>query len=186
MSPLSVPQVLTWRPEALTQVADEWDAAASRLQAQADTVDGAKTIGTAGVFTGSAANAARDAIGPTGTGLRRACQALILAAAEARNAADVIGAGRQRVLTVLAEARDDGCPVADDGTVGLPAGPSPLLVLCSGGSDAVAREMLDVRAGELTRRLQVALGELGAADAAAASAIDAAFGAASPEPAAVR
>ncbi|WP_445165595.1 alpha/beta hydrolase [Mycolicibacterium sp. Dal123E01] len=178
--------MLSWRPEALTELAETWDAAASRLQAHADSVDGAKTIGTAGVFTGSTAGAARAAIGPTAAGLRRVCQALILAAAEARDAADALGAGRNRVLSVLAEVRDEGCPVADDGTVGVAPEPSGLLVLCSGGSEAVARTMLDVRGRELTRLLQAALRELGAADTAAASAIDAAFGAASPGRAAVR
>ena len=29
----SVAQVLTWRPEALTELADQWDDAAGRLQA---------------------------------------------------------------------------------------------------------------------------------------------------------
>jgi hypothetical protein len=170
----TVSQVLTWRPAALTELADEWDSAAGRLQAQADTVDDAMA-GTSGGFTGSAAGAARRAIGPTAAGLRRMCRALILAAAEARDAADVIGRGRDRVLAVLAEARGEGCPVADDGTVGPPPEPSALLVICSGGSDSGARMMLDERAAELTRELQGALSALGAADAEAARAIDAAF-----------
>jgi hypothetical protein len=79
------------------------------------------------------------------------------------------------VLAVLAEARGEGCPVADDGTVGPPPEPSALLVICSGGSDSGARMMLDERAAELTRELQGALSALGAADAEAARAIDAAF-----------
>jgi hypothetical protein len=114
------------------------------------------------------------------------CQALILAAAEARDAADVVGRGRDRVLAVLADARAEGCSVADDGTVGPPSEPSALLVVCSGGSDSAARAMVDQRAAELTRVLQGALGALGAADAEAARAIDAAFDAASAAPAAVR
>ncbi|MCX2930375.1 alpha/beta hydrolase [Mycobacterium sp. CVI_P3] len=172
----SIAQVQAWRPEALGELADEWDDAANRLQAQADTVDEA-LAGTAATFTGSAAAAARHAIGPTAQALRRVCRALILAATEARDAADVIGRGRERVLGVLADARGDGCAVADDGTVGPPPAPSALLVACSGGADAPARAMLDARAAELTRSLQAALNELGAADAAAARAIDAAFGA---------
>ena len=178
---LDVAQVLTWRPEALTELADEWDGAAGRLQAKADAVDDAMA-GTSGVLTGSAAGAARHAIGPTAAGLRRMCRALILAAAEARDAADVIGRGRDRVLAVLADARGEGCPVADDGTVGPPSEPSALLVVCSGGSDSAASAMLDERAAELTRVLQGALSALGAADAEAARAIDAVFDAASARP----
>ncbi|WP_179469665.1 alpha/beta hydrolase [Mycolicibacterium vinylchloridicum] len=180
-----IAQVLIWRPEALTELADEWVSAASRLQAQAATVDDV-IAGTPGVFTGSAAGAARHAIGPTAAGLRRMCQALILAAAEARDGAEVIGRARNRVLAVLADARDEDCQVADDGTVRPPPAPSPLLVACSGGSDSAARELLAVRAAELTSALQGALRALGAADADAAVAIDAAFDAASAEPAAVR
>jgi hypothetical protein len=180
-----VAQVLAWRPEALTELAEEWDSAAARLQAKADTVDDAMA-GTSGVFTGSAAGAAQHAIGPTAAGLRRMCRALILAAAEARDAADVVGRGRDRVLAVLADARAEGCPVADDGTVGPPSEPSALLVICSGGSDTAARAMLDERAAELTRVLQGSLTALGAADAEAARAIDAVFDAASAAPAAVR
>jgi hypothetical protein len=181
----NVAQVLTWQPEALTALADEWDSAAGRLQAQAGTVDDA-IASTSGVFTGSAAGRARHAIGPTTAGLHRMCRALVLAAAEARDAADVIGRERDRVLAVLADARAEGCPVADDGTVGPPSEPSALLVVCSGGSDSAARAMLDERAAELTRVLQGALSALGTADAEAARAIDAVFDAASAAPAASR
>ncbi|QEN14494.1 alpha/beta hydrolase [Mycolicibacterium sp. ELW1] len=185
MSPPTVSQVLTWRPQALVEVAGAWDDAASRLQAQADAVDD-EVAGSAGVFTGSAASAAREAIGPTTAGLRGVCRALILAAAQARDAAAVITRCRDRVLAVVADARRDGYGVNEDGTVDPPAAPSELLVVCSGGSDAVARTMLDVRAAELTRVLHGALSALGAADAEAATAIDAAFDATPAGPAPVR
>lgn len=181
----SVPQVLAWRPEALTELADAWDEAAGRLQSRADTVDDA-VAGSANGFTGSAADGARDAIGPATAGLRRVCRALILAAAEARDAADVIGRGRDRVLAVLADARGEGCPISDDGTIVPPAQPSELLVMCSGGADSAARAMLDVRAATLTRALQDALSALGAADVEAARAIDAALDVVPPAAAAVR
>ena len=185
MSRPTVSQVSTWRPQALLELAGAWDDAAGRLQAQADAVDDSVTH-SSGVFAGSAAGAAREAIGPTAAGLRGVCRALILAAAEARDAADVITRGRDRVLAVVADARDEGCPVGDDGTVAPPSAPSVLLVACSGGSDSVARTMLDVRAAELTRVLQGALSSLGAADAEAAAAIDAAFDTAIPGAAPVR
>ncbi|MCV7174506.1 alpha/beta hydrolase [Mycolicibacterium sphagni] len=175
MTTPSVPQVLAWRPEALTELATEWDNAAGRLQVQADTVDDVVNGGTS-VFTGSAADVARKNLGSTARGLRRVCRGLILAAAEARDAAVVIGRGRDRVLAALAEARGEGCPIADDGTVGPSPEPSALLVICSGGAEPAARQMLDVRAAELTRELQAALNGVGTADADAARAIDAAFG----------
>jgi hypothetical protein len=185
VTPPGVSQVLTWRPDALVELAGEWDDAAGRLQAQADIVDEVVT-GSTGAFTGGAAGAAREAIGATSMELRGVCRALILAAAEARDAAEVITRRRDRVLAVVADARDEGCPVADDGTVGPPSSPSTLLVACSGGADSVAREMLDVRARELTRVLQGALSALGAADEEAATAIEAAFATAIPATAAVR
>ncbi|MCV7020159.1 alpha/beta hydrolase [Mycolicibacterium aichiense] len=185
MSPPAVSQVVIWRPQALIDLAGAWDDAAGRLQAQADAVDD-EVAGSAGVFTGSAARAAREAIGPTTAGLRGVCRALILAAAQARDAAEVITRCRDRVLEVVTDARGDGCAVSEDGTVAPPAAPSALLVACSGGSEAVARTMLDVRATELTRALQGALSALGAADAEAATAIDAAFDATPADPAPVR
>lgn len=181
----SVAQVQTWRPETLTEVADAWHDAAGRLQAQADAVD-ERAAGSTGVFNGSAADAARDAIGPATAGLRQLCRALILAAAEARDAADVLGRGRDRVLAVVADARDEGCPISDDGTIGPPPEPSALLLACSGGAESAARAMLEVRAAALTDALHQALSALGAADVEAARAIDAAFEVTSPAPAAVR
>lgn len=102
---------------------------------------------------------------------------LVLAAAEARDAADLIGAARDRVLALLAEAEQAGCPVAADGTVGPPTAAS-LLTACSGGSATVA-------AGMLTTSLHDALTRLGDADDRSARAIDAAFDLA-PGTAAVR
>ncbi|AKK27714.1 alpha/beta hydrolase [Mycobacterium sp. EPa45] len=185
MSGPGVSQVLTWRPHALLELAGDWDDAAGRLQARADAIDDA-VAGSVGVFTGTAAGTARAALGPTVTELRGVCRALILAAAEARDAADVLTRGRDRVLAVVADARDEGCQVSDDGTVGPPSTPSALLVACSGGAVSAAREMLDVRAAELTRLLQGALSALGAADAEAARAIGAAFETATAGPAPVR
>jgi hypothetical protein len=108
VTPPVVSQVLTWRPDALVELAGEWDDAAGRLQAQADIVDEAVT-GSTVAFTGGAAGAAREAIGATSMELRGVCRALILAAAEARDAAEVITRRRDRVLAVVADARDEGC-----------------------------------------------------------------------------
>ncbi|TGD86273.1 alpha/beta hydrolase [Mycolicibacterium sp. CH28] len=181
----TVSQVQAWRPEALTELADEWDSAAGRLQAKAEEIDTA-VAGSAGAFRGATAGAAQQAIDPTTAELRRVCRALILAAAEARDAAVVVSGARDRVLAVVADAQQEGCPVHDDGTVGPAPHPTALLVACGGGSDSAARAMLEVRAGELTRALRSALAGLSTVDADAARAIDGAFGEARPAPAAVR
>ena len=123
---------MAWRPEELTDLGAEWDAAAGRLQASADTVEGALRPNG---WTGAAARAAGEAISPAVDELRQMCRALVIAAAEARDAALTIGQARDRVLTVLAEARQAGCPVADDGTVGAAQHRPSLLVACSGGSE---------------------------------------------------
>ena len=178
----SVPQAMAWHPEALTDLGAEWDAAAGRLQAHADTVEGAlRPTG----WTGAAARAAGEAISPAIDELRQMCRALVIAAAEARDAALTVGQARDRVLTVLTEARQGGCAVADDGTVSAPNTAPELLVACSGGSPRAASALLEVRAAELTSRLQDALTRLGDADRESARAIDAAFGIA-PESEAVR
>jgi hypothetical protein len=169
-----VAQAMAWHPEELTDLGGEWDAAAGRLQASADIAEGALRPNG---WTGAAARTAREAISPAIDELRQMCRALVIAAAEARDAALTIGQARDRVLTVLAEARQAGCAVADDGTVGPPS-TSSLLLPCSGGSGTVAAEML-------TGRLQDALTRLGDADRESARAIDAAFGIATA-PGAVR
>ena len=182
MSGPTVSQALGWQPAALGELAREWDATAGRLQAHADTVDHAAQTTS---WSGAGADAARTGIAPAAAGLRELCRALVLAAAEARDAEQVLTAAREQVVAVLAEAQADGCSVGDDGAVEPPANPPELLVACSGGSPAAAMTMLGVRAGDLTRRLQESLTRLGAADAEAALAIDAAFDL-EPVPAAVR
>lgn len=180
-----VTQVLTWRPEALADLAGQWNEAAATLQARSDRIEDA-VADSAGSIRGANAEAARQAIGSTTTPVRQLCRSLILAAAEARDAAITIAAARDRILGVVADAADEGCPVADDGTVTPAPEPSALLVACSGGSRSAARQLLEARAAELTRTLRAALSELWAIDADAARAIDAAFDSAPSAPQAVR
>lgn len=160
----TVAEVVAWHPEALNALAAEWDDAAGLLQAHADAVEGAVRPGG---WTGVAAQAAHDALSPVVAELRQLSRALVVAAAEARDAALTVGHARDQVLAVLAQAKQAGCAVADDGTVGPPTA-SSLMTACSGGSPAVAGAIL-------TGRLQAALDGLGDADRAAAQAIDAAF-----------
>ena len=79
---------------------------------------------------------------------------------------------RELVLTRVAEASDGGFDVADDGTVSIRGGPPQLLVALSGGDPVVARDMLTMRAGELSNQINDALDRLGAADADAAGDIE--------------
>jgi len=65
--------------------------------------------------------------------------------------------------------------------VSIRAGPPPLLVALSGGDPAVARDLLTVRAGALSKQVTDALDRLGAADTDAARDIEEAF-ASSPTP----
>lgn len=181
----SVSQAQTWRRETLVDLGGAWDRAAGLLQTRTDTLDAAVShIGTS--WHGSTARSATAAISPVTAALRHLCRTLVIAAAEARDAADTIGLAHDDVLNALTEAQAEGCPIADDGTVGPTPGPSALLVTLAGGAEPGARAVLDVRARELTRHLQDALDRLGAADTEAARAIDTAFDLASAEAGAVR
>ncbi|AQT79790.1 alpha/beta hydrolase [Mycolicibacterium litorale] len=185
MSGPGVTQVLTWRPEALAELAGQWNRAAADLQVRADLID-RTVVGSAGAIRGVNADAARQAIGPTTTALRQLCRSLVLAAAEARDAAVTVTGARDRVLAVVSDATNEGYPVADDGTVSPAPEPSALLVACSGGSRSAARQMLQARATELTRLLRGALAELRAVDTEAARAIESTFDGTHPGPPAVR
>ena len=172
MTGFTVAEARGWRAEPLTGIADDWDRTAGTVQNHADTID---TAVSGADWRGTTARAATAAISPVTAGLRRLCRALVLAAAEARDAAATVAAARDRVLAELATAAAEGCPVGEDGTVGAPGRPPALVVALTGGSDATARTVLDVRARELTRRVQESLRHLTEADADAGRAIDAAF-----------
>ena len=92
----TVSQARAWRPEALREVADAWDAAAGRVQAEVsdDDLDGA----------GSAARRARDKMTGIVQSARDAARSLVAAAVAARTGADRIGAARQAVLDAVGEA----------------------------------------------------------------------------------
>ena len=163
----SLAQAVAWRPEALTELGAEWDAAAGRLQSAADIVDGTLRPND---WTGAAARAAGEAISPAIEELRQMCRALVIAAAEARDAALTIGAGPRPRPGGARRGAASGCPVADDGTVE----PPPARRGCCWPAVAVRGDTLPPRCS--LRRLQDALSRLGDADREAARAIDAAFG----------
>jgi Alpha/beta hydrolase len=176
----TVSQAEAWQPDSLRRLADGWDEAAQRLAARVNSV--VHEIGASHEFwTGATADTARDNAQGIAAQGDDAARCLVIAAVAARDAADQMAAARTALLTRVAEARDDGFDVADDGTASIRAGPPPLLVALSGGDPAVALDMLTIRAGELSNQITDALDRLGAADADAAADIQEAF-ASSPLP----
>lgn len=170
----SVAQAEAWQPDSLRRLADEWDEAARQLATQFDCAS-AEVDRTRECWAGTAADVARDDARQIALAGDDAARRLVTAAVAARDGADQIAAARTSVLTRVAEARDAGFEVADDGSVSVRDDPTPLLVWLAGGNPAVAHDMLTVRAERLNRQIIEALDRLGAADADAAADIDEAF-----------
>jgi hypothetical protein len=176
----TVSQADAWRPDSLRRLADGWDDAARQVATHVDTI--MRAIRRSHEFwTGATADAARDTARGIAAAGDAAARHLVIASVAARDGADQIAAAQSSVQARVAEARDGGFDVADDGTVSIRAGPPPLLVALSGGDPAVARVMLTTRASALSKEVTEALDGLGAADADAARDIDEAF-ASSPVP----
>lgn len=155
----SVAQAQGWRPDALRKTADDWDSAASDLQARVDAV--ARRITRSRDFwSGSAADAARGHGDTIAAGGALAARCLITAAVAARDGAAQVGSARDDVLALVAAARAEGFAVGDDGVV-TGGGPAPLLVTLTGGSPQLTTEVI-------TARIVAALDRLGDADADAA------------------
>ena len=174
MSRPTVTQAEAWRPDALRQLADAWDAAARKLGAHVDTV-GREVNRSRDFWTGSAADTAHERAGTIVAAGDAAARALVTAAVAARDGADQIATAQADVLARVTAARTDGFVVGDDGSVAAANDPPPLLVALSGGSAEVAGDVLAPRAAELTRQIVDALERLGAADADAAHDIEEAF-----------
>jgi hypothetical protein len=173
----TVSQADAWRADSLRQLADAWDDAARRVTAHVDTVM-AEIRRSHEFWAGATADAARDNAHGIAAAGDDAARHLVTAAVAARDGADQIAAAQSSVQEKVAETCNAGFDVADDGTVSIRAGPSPLLIALSGGDAAVAHHMLTMRADELTKQIRGALDRLGAADADAASDIERAFAAA--------
>lgn len=171
----TVTQAQQWRPEALRQLADTWDAAAATLATHVEVASRAHDDVAWSGATSSAAQSRSTAIAADGDA---AARSLVMAAVAARDGADQIESARTAVLERVSASRAAGFAVSDDGVASVEAGPEPLLVALAGGSGAVADELLTVRAAELTRQIGAALDRLGYADADAAHDIDEAFAAA--------
>ena len=172
-----VSQAEAWRPAALHETADAWDQAVDDLIPRVDTV-----VHSGDSWSGEAADAARQRANAIAADGRALARSLITAAVAARDGADQIAAAQADVLARIAGARGEGFVVDDDGSVSVRAGPSSLLVALSGGDPGVARDMLGVRAVELSAQITAALDRLGTADADAADDIAQAFTSSSPVP----
>jgi hypothetical protein len=167
----TVSQAEAWRPDSLREVADDWYAAATDVHASVDiAVHGVGS--TREFWTGSAAEAVHQEALAVGRASDAVARAMVMAAVAARDGANQIASARADVLGLVGSARSEGFRVGDYGSVSVGDDPSPLLVALSGGDDAVARDMLAMRAAELTRQMVEALDRLGAADADAADDIE--------------
>ena len=170
----TVSQAEAWQPDSLRRLADGWDEAARRLAAHVDSVK-REILRSNEFWAGATADEARDNARGVVTAGDDAARRLVIASVAARDGADQMAAALASVRTRLAEARDGGFDVADDAAVSIRAGPPALLVALSGGDPIVARDMLTMRADELSKRITDALDRLGAADADAAADISEAF-----------
>jgi len=170
----TVSQAQAWRPDALRDLGEDLDEAARRLS---ELVDGvvAHTAESRDYWTGAAADAARLDAQQIAADAGALARALISASVAALDGAHQIAAARSDVLSHVEQAERDGFTVAVDGSVGVGAGPGPLLVLLAGGAEEVAEDLLESRAAELSTRIGAALERLGAADADAAADLSAAF-----------
>ncbi len=170
----TVSQAEAWQPDSLRRLADEWDGAARRLTAHVDSV--MREIRRNHEFSaGATADAARDDARGIAAAGDDAARRLIIASIAARDGAGQITAALAAVQARVSAARGGGFDVADDGTVSIRAGPPALLVALSGGDPVVARDMLKMRADELSGQIADALERLGAADDDAAADISEAF-----------
>ncbi|WP_425003381.1 alpha/beta hydrolase [Mycolicibacterium sp. S3B2] len=183
MTPLSVSQARAWRPAALCELAEGWDALATALARHAERFS-ADVERSRDWWRGAAADAARADAPRAVSTITALARALVSAAVAARDGAEQLGPARSDVLAGVEEARAEGFAVADDAAVTIAAGPAPLMVLLAGGDDAVAETLLAARAREWERRIGECLERLGAADADAAADIADAFADNNPAPAA--
>lgn len=174
MSPPTISVARRWRPEALSTLAQDLDDAARRLRDRVDEAV-AESDRSQDRWIGAAADAARDRARRIAADTSRVARRLVTASVAAHDGAVQMAAARDDVLAAVEGARRDGFDVADDGSVVVASAPAPLLVLLSGGQDAVAADMLELRAAELSARIRDALRTLEEADVDAAQTITSAL-----------
>ncbi len=168
----TVSQARSWRPEALHELADAWDAAAGQVQSAAS---GGSPDGQ-----GSALQAAAEKWRAITDSATAAARVLVGAAVVARNGAERIGAARLAVVHAIESAEQTGFRVADDGTTTPAGADSELLGLMGGPSGTV--HLLSCRSTVLTGEITAALDGLGTVDADTARKLLAAFRSGAPTP----
>ncbi|MEW5812355.1 MAG: alpha/beta hydrolase [Actinomycetota bacterium] len=176
MNPPTVTQAQTWRPEALSELAQRWDATARRVD---DAADAVRTLTEASSehWAGHAADAAAGRARLLAAGAAARARALISASVAATDGGDQIGRARADLIDTVETARREGFTVADDGSVVHTGAADPALILLAGGNAAAAADMLEVRGAHLQARVTEGLQRLAAADADAAADLTAALGA---------
>ncbi|MCG7596127.1 alpha/beta hydrolase [Mycobacterium sp. PSTR-4-N] len=174
MTPLTVPQAQTWRPEALADLAQRWDATARRLDDAADDVAALAEAGRE-YWAGRSADAAADRARELASAAAARSRAMIAASVAAGDGGSQIATVRGDLLDIVDTARRDGFVVADDGSVTHTGVADPTLVLLAGGNAAAAAEMLEVRGAHLQAEIIAGLRRLGTADEDAAADITAAM-----------
>ncbi|TRW78973.1 alpha/beta hydrolase [Mycolicibacterium sp. 018/SC-01/001] len=171
-----------WRPEALAELAQRWDATARLVDDAADSVAALIEAGREH-WAGHAADAATDRARELAAGAAARARTLIAASVAAGDGGSQIERARSDLLDTIDTARRDGFTVADDGSVTPTGDADPLLVLLTGGDAATLAEIRAVRAAEVRDQITAGLERLGAADEDAAADITAALereGAAGP------
>jgi len=165
-----ISQVTGWQIDVLRTAADGWETAAVSVTDAADDL-----CDELPASTGDTARAAQSTLAAAVESARHLGRGLITAAVAARDGAQHLSDTRQVLLELVAEVRQIGFVVADDGTVTAGNAPDGLLRLLAGSDAEVAGLMLAGQAGEFTDRMQGALDSVGDADARTARAIDDAF-----------
>ncbi|WP_460357064.1 alpha/beta hydrolase [Mycobacterium sp. ZZG] len=181
MTTPTVTMAQRWRPEALLALSTGWEDAARTLTALVSE-SLAEAERSVEYWTGAAADAARERARHIAALGAAAARRLVTAAVAAGDGADQISAARAEVLGAVEQAHGAGLAVADDGSVTVASDPAALLVLLSGGQRALATDLLELRATELTARIGAALQRLGDADTDAAADITAALGSSAAPP----
>ena len=181
MSAPTLTQAQAWRPGALAELAQAWDAAARRVDEVADAVV-ALTEASREHWAGRAADAAAEQARRVAAAGADRARALIAASVASHDGAGQIATARGDLLELVETARRDGFVVADDGSVRHTGTADPMLVLLAGGDGGAAAQMLEVRGADLQSQIAAALARLATADEDAAADITSALGATDPAP----
>jgi uncharacterized protein YukE len=157
VSGLTLAQVRSWRPAALSAAGVDVGRASGRLDREVSSVTGAIRAAR-GSWTGPAAEAAADRASREAATGRSLVEALESARRALDSGAAEIGSARTHVLSVVADAEASGFRVGEDGSVTAPTLP-PVMTTPEQATEA-ARER-DARQQELNTEAQVIADSIG-------------------------